>query len=70
MARSRKVDVRPAKRGRPVTLSELVAREHKRIANLERELAGAKRRLARARIRYSTLLRLASDQLRREAGEL
>lgn len=68
MARSRKLDVRTPHRRAPLTLAELVAREHRRVDQLHRELAKIRRRLARAQLRYSTFLRLQSDDARRQAA--
>lgn len=54
----------PKARG-PVQLADLIAREHSKIAKLANQLEGIRRRLARARMRYSVLNRLQLDAERR-----
>jgi hypothetical protein len=46
----------------------MIARAHRRVAKLAGELESARRKLARARIRYSVLTRLAADASRRALG--
>ena len=61
----RKHDVKAATKRAPLRLDELIAREHKRVSKLTRDLEVARRRLARARLRYSVLTRLAADESKR-----
>lgn len=49
----------------PAQLDQLIAREHKRITKLAQELERVRRRLTRARIRFSVLSRMAADMAKR-----
>lgn len=59
-------NLRSPKAGRrPVTLPDLIAREHARVVKLTNQLEGLRRKLASARLRYSTFNRMALDAERR-----
>jgi hypothetical protein len=59
------ITVLPSTSRRALTLTEEMAREHRRVAKLTRERDAIGRRLARARMRYSVLKRMANDDARR-----
>lgn len=50
---------------RPVTLPDLIAREHARIVKLTNSAEAIRRKLASARLRYATYNRMALDAERR-----
>lgn len=66
MSSKLKHDLRTPHRRPPVTLEQLVAREHTRVVKLEKELHRMQGRLYRAKVRYYTLVRLSADQARRQ----
>lgn len=53
----------------PHHYAALIAKEDRRIQKLTRELLAIKRRLDRAKMRKSVLLRLGNDELKRVLGE-
>lgn len=66
MSSKLKHDLRTPHRRPPVTLEQLVAREHTRVAKLEKELQRLRRRIYMAKARYYALVRVAADQARRQ----
>lgn len=62
----KRLDLKPQRHGPPADLLELIAREHRRVERLTKERNRVQRKLARARVRYSVLKRLANDAARRQ----